>query len=101
MKNTNEFGKWYAKTINDKMVFLQFISRTHSKILWGTKTTTITLDNGKPYLNNIVSCDDLGNDYIYHKKLMVHKTDSGYYVTCKGVRCYCNSYIPNWLKEII
>ena len=96
-----DFGKWYTKTINDKMVFLKFLSRTHSRILWTTKTTTITLDKGKPYLSNIVSCTDDGKDYVSHTKLRINKSDSGYYVNCKGIRCYCNSIIPQWLKEII
>ena len=96
-----DFGKWYTKTINNKMVFLKFVSRTHSRILWSTKTTTITLDNGKPYLCNVVTCDDWQNDWATHSKLKINKNNSGYYVNCKGIRCYCNSFVPNWLKEII
>lgn len=95
------FGAYYTKTVGAEIMSLKFISRGHYRMLCGTTRTTFTLERGGAYLSHVVSCDDCENDYTYHKKLKIHKSNAGYYVTCKGSRCYCNSYIPEWFKEII
>ena len=107
MKKIEIFGKWETVYINGWPVEIKFISRSStSKYLWlrralySTQATTVTLKNGKLYLEKIVSCSGENTDYTYHKCLKVYHGNAGLYVVCKGIRCYCSSLIPKFVQDM-
>ncbi len=93
-------GKIESKIAKMVPTPLRFLSRSSYKTLWLTEKTNFTFEKGKVYLCYVVSSND-NKDYTMHKKLKIYKGCSGYYVYCKGIRCYCGSIIPKWMKEII
>lgn len=103
MENMN-FGEWYPKTINDIHYLLQFISCSTNKSIFLRRqlyrfgNSCFGFDNGKAYIYHLFSCTIDDKDYAYHKKLRVYKNNTGYYVVCNGIRCYCNSLVPEFVK---
>ena len=107
MVNTDTFGKWETVYINGWPVEIKFISRSSiSKYLWlrralyETQATIVTLKHGNIYLEKVVSCSGENTDYTYHKCLKVYHGNDGFYVKCKGIRCYCTISIPKFIQDM-
>ena len=107
MGNIDALGKWETVYINGWPVEIKFISRSSinsclwlRRALYETQATTVTLKHGNLYLEKVVSCSGENTDYTYHKCLKVYHGNSGFYVVCKGIRCYCTISIPKFVRDM-
>ena len=95
------FGHTETKVIYGVPTIVKFISSNKKTTLYAISDINVILLKDKVYLCNAISHEELIDRYIYHKKLTVYKSICGYYVNCNGIRCYCTSLIPGWMKNFI
>lgn len=95
------FGHTETKVIYGIPTIVKFISSNKKTTLYARSDTTAMLLEDNVYLCNVISGSELFDKYAYHKKLRVYKSVWGYYVNCNGIRCYCTSLIPGWMKSFI
>ena len=95
------FGHTETKVIYGVPTIVKFISSNKKTTLYARSDTNVILLKDKVCLCNAISYEELIDRYIYHKKLTVYKSICGYYVNYNGIRCYCTSLIPSWMKNFI
>ena len=91
------FGHTETKVIYRIPTIVKFISSNKKTTLYARSDTNVILLKDDVYLCG----SELFDKYAYHKKLRVYKSVWGYYVNCNGIRCYCTSLIPNWMKSFV
>ena len=94
------FGHTETKVIYGVPTIVKFISSNKKTTLYARSDTNVILLKDKVYLCNVISGSEF-DEYTFHKKLRVYKSVRGYYVNCNGIRCYCTSLIPGWMKNFI
>jgi hypothetical protein len=78
-----------------KLSDADFISCNTSYTLYQTPHTSVSSD--KMTLQYVCS-EQLGR-IVFHRKLRVYKSESGFYVIARGTRCYVNDLMHKWFYK--
>lgn len=78
-----------------KLSDADFISCNTSCTLYQTPHTSVSSD--KMTLQYVCS-EQLGR-IVFHRKLRVYKSESGFYVIARGTRCYVNDLMHKWFYK--
>ena len=78
-----------------KLSETDFISCNNNCILYQTPHTSVGSD--KMTLQYI--CSEQGGRIVFHRKLRVYRSESGFYVIARGIRCYVNDIMSKWFYK--
>lgn len=78
-----------------KLSETDFISCNNNCTLYQTSQTSINPDT---MTLQYICSEQLGR-IAFHRKLRVYRSESGFYVIARGVRCYVNDLMHKWFYK--
>jgi hypothetical protein len=78
-----------------KLSDANFISCSNNCTLYQTPHTSVSSD--KMTLQYI--CSEQFGRIVFHRKLRVYRSESGFYVIARGTRCYVNDLMHKWFYK--
>ena len=71
------------------------ISLTGNCTLYRTPQTSVNPDT----LTLQYICSEQAGKIVFHRKLRVYKSEGGFYVIARGIRCYVNDLMHKWFYK--
>lgn len=68
------------------------ISNTYNCTLYQTPQTSVNPDT----MTLQYICSEQSGKIAFHRKLRVYRSESGFYVIARGIRCYVNDLMHKW-----